>query len=757
MTVVVADGLYAQPKARWALPAVTDLTNVLVRLSGADIRVVRESEDRGTGCPKIFVGDTAAARQKGLSADRMTVGGYEVRVTSDAAYVCARTGSGAAFGLSVFLEKALDCPFLLAHLERDPVPYDPSRRVKTGVWRSPPESGFRELYFSSIPDSLGRDRGPGYLRRLGMSANPEEQDGRDRLSRKVRSCHSYFCYCDPDKLFASHPEYFSMGRDGRRTAAWNSGSSLCMTNPDAQKLVYENLRRFILEDRRACPTNYPCVYDFSEMDRSTFICWCPDCRKVIAEYNAVPNGHVEGGNAGLLLTFLNPIAEKIADEFPDVTIRTFAYVATRGAPAGGKIRPAKNVRIRYCDLYAFSDHQLPLTDPANREALAALRAWTGTGADVELWDYMLYGNVCGGDLPAVAVDAIAADARLFRDEGVRRVFVETDFHNQPFFELNSWMLAHFLREPDADVDAAVRTFCRVYGRGADAMVEAISRLRRLIAAHPPASAGKWRERAMTWRTARNMADVRKPMFEAYCAETDPLIRARIAYPLSAVERELAGRLRAEGFASQKVVRVLGEWRRHLKEALFTEGATPVPRKNAEAILARAEREFATVSGLPEACWPDEARAAEKGDVLCLGEAALFGKTVARTNDVTAAGGRAAVFRSLRAPVPFVPDYHWNFRDRDGDFAVRPEADGRYRWYRLGELTTEPGLEIKMPTGDGTFKLRDFHLYRDDEAPRGNRLTFWVSVKCVPSAAERDSFDVWLDRLCVARKRGEEER
>ena len=50
---------------------------------------------------------------------------------------------------------------------------------------------------------------------------------------------------------------------------------------------------------------------------------------------------------------------------------------------------------------------------------------------------MLYGELSdrkGGhaDFPEVNVDAIAADARLFRDMGVKRLFMECEYRDQPF-------------------------------------------------------------------------------------------------------------------------------------------------------------------------------------------------------------------------------------------------------------------------------------------------------------------------------------
>ena len=106
----------------------------------------------------------------------------------------------------------------------------------------------------------------------------------------------------------------------------DSSGQLCMTNPETRKYVLAALRNFIKKDRvKAVKDGVPppLIYDISANDNNNQ-CDCPDCKAVADR---------EGGNySAPLLDFINYIAREIRKEYPEIYIRTFAYLFSYNTP-----------------------------------------------------------------------------------------------------------------------------------------------------------------------------------------------------------------------------------------------------------------------------------------------------------------------------------------------------------------------------------------------------------------------------------------
>ncbi len=160
-------------------------------------------------------------------------------------------------------------------------------------------------------------------------------------------CHTFVSLCPSSLYFDEHPEYFSYipggeGEEGKRIPCGNAGNEgqLCLTNPDVLRIVTEN----VLKQLRADPTQK--IVEVSQADNGHY-CRCPACAAVDEE---------EGSHSGTMIRFVNAVAEAVEKEFPDVLVRTFAYVYSRKPPKITKAR--HNVLIRYCTIEACSRHGL---------------------------------------------------------------------------------------------------------------------------------------------------------------------------------------------------------------------------------------------------------------------------------------------------------------------------------------------------------------------------------------------------------------
>ena len=178
---------------------------------------------------------------------------------------------------------------------------------------------------------------------------------------------------------------------------------------------------------------------------------------------------------------------------------------------------------------------LPLEHPMNKVKFDNLRDWCGVSEYVKIWDYMLYGTT-----PEANVDAIAADARLFKRLGIKDVFMESEFHYQPFYDMHVYLMSELYFDPDQDADALVGRWCRVYGSAAPKMLEAVGFLRELERTEIPKDLQAWHMRNLPWYTAENLERFRALCREAYVSADTPAARQRIAIAMALESQSKAG-------------------------------------------------------------------------------------------------------------------------------------------------------------------------------------------------------------------------
>ena len=748
--VAYADSFAAGSQHEWGRLGAEDLAAGLAKVTGGDVRAVCESEASDWRGPVIWVGDTKAARTAGLNASTLRQREYRIKVEPNRAFIVASSGLGANDGCVRFLERQAGY-WMMTVSRNDPFEKDPDRRAVLAD-----ESGCPAIYSREI--SIGnKPRFPettklllsDYQRRLGVGITQEIEHW---VSRKPWQCHTFYNYCRPEDWFATHPEFFSMGKDGKRAARWNNGTELCFSAPGLLETVFAALEKFIEADRKENPENPPRIYEFSQMDNCDSLCWCPDCRRTIAKYNRVPGGHKEGGDCGLQLEFINRLARKVRERHPDIMLRTFAYVSTEGVPLG--IRPEENVIVRLCDLYSASDHMLPLEHPINAARLKLLKDWVAAAPNIEVWDYRLYGNtVWEGMFPEVDVDAIAADMRLFAKLGIRRILVEHEFENQPFFELNAFVESRVSRNPEADVDELVRIYCGVYGKGAEEMRQAIELLRGAIRDNPPDSIENWHSRILPWRNVDVFRRVGRLALAAYRHESAGTVaRGRIAEVLAAVSLELARLYKVMPGMETKFDTAQKNALAFFDEGIRFGAVHPddINRETAKfkGVVSALARTFSRI--------PDELKGVPRGELVFFDQAGAY---IERMNcdrnlaDPSSEVGSATKFRPLVEPSRPVQGLVWKGEVLTASpFAFEPIPDGQYHWYRLGTVRCNPSTLLYVPKGGPCYRMKDCCLAVDGQDADPNRFDVWVSAKLVGDviATTDKTKGLFTDRLLLRR-------
>ncbi len=460
--------------------AAEELRLHLEKISGRLLPVVEEKSFAG-GKVAYYVGQTDFAKKQGIDFSSFTPEEWLYRSQGENIILTGHKHNGTAYAVWHFLENELGVRWLtfestfipkksklsFGKLDKRGKPAFVERQIYSSQWNWGLEKTLLKLHFGFEE----RNRINNYSR------SPV------RLSTRTRGCHNFYSYVDPKKYFKEHPEYFSMDKDGKRFygKSKEGGGQICLSNPEVARVAVKHLKEYIAKDRAALPREkWPVMYDISQMDQTRFMCLCPECKKIAES---------EGGESALVLLFVNRVAAAIAAEYPEILLRTFAYSSTDKAPK--TFRPAKNVIIRWCDLYSRSDCYRPLTSKFNSKQREVIAGWQKAGARLALWDYWnLHGNTFFSP-PRVEtlVDAIGPDMKYFRAMGFEMLFIESgtsQFVNpQNFIDLQTWLAAQLMDDPDKNAEALIAEYVdKHYGPAAPKVGEALNLLRDAVRREP---------------------------------------------------------------------------------------------------------------------------------------------------------------------------------------------------------------------------------------------------------------------------------
>ncbi|MFP4502820.1 MAG: DUF4838 domain-containing protein [Candidatus Hydrogenedentota bacterium] len=256
--------------------------------------------------------------------------------------------------------------------------------------------------------------------------------------------HTFFPLVPPEEFFEEHPEYYSLIDDERVYER----AQLCLTNPDVLDIVTERLR----ERMRQSPEFL--IYSVSQNDWRQ-PCQCENCQ-AIAER--------EGSEAGPLIWFVNQVAERVEDEFPDKFVGTLAYQYTRTPPK--TLKPRDNVVIRLCSIECCFAHPFYDECPKNAAFLDDMRGWAAIAPHLYIWDYVV--NFSHYIMPYPNFPVLKPNIQAFQEYNAIGIMEQAAYQSRggEFAELRSYVIARLLWDPEADVEAIIDDFMYGYYRRA---------------------------------------------------------------------------------------------------------------------------------------------------------------------------------------------------------------------------------------------------------------------------------------------------
>ena len=251
--------------------------------------------------------------------------------------------------------------------------------------------------------------------------------------------HAMAGHVPADKYFKEHPEYFSLYNGKRCT------DQLCLSNPEVLKICIESMRKAMRENPDFM------IYSMEQLDNmQPCQCQCEDCQAIISRY---------GGDSGIMVWFVNQVADAIKDEFPDKYVGTFAYRYTRHAPTG--IVPRDNVVIRLCSIECCLLHDFEGCE-MNQPFMKDLQDWSAIAKNLYIWDYATdFSYYC---LPVANFKLLQPKIKTFCDHNAMGMLEQGDYQTRTceLKELRAYLVSKLMWNPDEDVEAIIKEFTDGY-------------------------------------------------------------------------------------------------------------------------------------------------------------------------------------------------------------------------------------------------------------------------------------------------------
>ncbi len=244
--------------------------------------------------------------------------------------------------------------------------------------------------------------------------------------------HTFEWFIPYDEYFATHPEYFSFapGHYGEK-----GKNQICLTNPNVIEIVKRKTLDY-LEKNPSCKVVSISQNDAYE-DFVDNLCMCENCKKIYEQ---------EGNRySGVLINFVNQIADAVAERYPDVLIHTFGYKQTTAPPL--YVKPRKNVMVQVC--LSHKPHWTLLSDEADSiRCKKQFDDWHDACQNVHVWTYLL--NHSFYFLPIANLESLYVDTTYMLKKGVYGIFQQDNGDDFPyeFSDLRMYLIAKLFQHPE---------------------------------------------------------------------------------------------------------------------------------------------------------------------------------------------------------------------------------------------------------------------------------------------------------------------
>jgi hypothetical protein len=408
--------------------AAKELQYWLKEISGVEIPIY--NLDKNYSGPQILIGYNSIIAEKiGAKEPSELDESFRYFNSGSNIYIYGGKKRGTMYGVFSFLEKELGCRWFTSTVSLIPK----RKELKFNSYDHSEKPGIRirnDFYFEAFdPNWAARNRINGSTGIMVRPGGVESYWGTG----------TFYVLMPPTEFFNNHPEYYSM-INGKRIY---EHAQLCLSNPDVLRITTERITEVI----RKSP-GYG-VYDVSQNDWGN-PCQCEKCQAIVKK---------EGSESGVMIWFVNQVAEAVGQEFPDKFIGTLAYQYTRNPP--NNIIPKENVVVRLCSIECCFSHDIK-SCPQNSSFLADLQKWSALAPHLYIWDYVT--DFKHYVLPYPNFRVLQSNIKTFREFNAIGIVEQGDWQSRggEFAELRSYLISKLLWNPDCNTDEVINDFMSGY-------------------------------------------------------------------------------------------------------------------------------------------------------------------------------------------------------------------------------------------------------------------------------------------------------
>lgn len=255
----------------------------------------------------------------------------------------------------------------------------------------------------------------------------------------------FYKWKENEDFFATHPEWFSMSRDGKRV----NTLQLCFSNRELRRKFIERV------EERIAQVGETAELTIGANDVPGSFCFCPGCQALEKKY---------GTPAGAFIDFVPELCAAVKARHPHVLLSTLAYrkQQTENFPKGIERFPDNWV----LDFAPVDDDQSqPIGGKGNEKTYENLKKWNAATSHNSYWLY-----VCMSSAPYSPIRRIQADIRRAYEAGTRGMKICGN-GAASVYPLQEYLMLRLTIDPYQDADALAQEYCDfLYGAAADAVM-----------------------------------------------------------------------------------------------------------------------------------------------------------------------------------------------------------------------------------------------------------------------------------------------
>ncbi|OJY93221.1 MAG: hypothetical protein BGP13_16420 [Sphingobacteriales bacterium 40-81] len=413
--------------------AAEELQHWLYEISGEYIPVQRSADYAG---PKIVIGYQDIISTTGAEMPAENDESFQYFSKGKDIFIYGGKQRGTMYGVFSFLENEFGCRWYTPRVTVIPK----KEKLVFGQYnyKSAPGIQVRNDFYFEAFDPIWAARN-----KMNGRMNYVKQPGGVEAFWAV---HTFYPLMPPAEFFDRHPEYYSL-INGKRTFEvikndHHQLAQLCLSNKNVLRIITERIKQKIRQNPEYM------IYDVSQNDYYN-ACECDKCQAIVKK---------EEAESGLMIWFVNQVAEAVEKEFPGKYIGTLAYQYTRKPPLN--IKPRKNVVVRLCPIEACVAHDLKSCE-RNTSFLDDMQKWATISPQLYIWDYVV--NFAHYIMPYPNFAVLQSNIKTFKENKSIGIMEQAAYQSRggEFSELKAYLIAKLLWNPDTNTGDVIDDF--MYG------------------------------------------------------------------------------------------------------------------------------------------------------------------------------------------------------------------------------------------------------------------------------------------------------